>query len=58
LVAVALAPLCVTAAFQAFVTFWSPGKVKVSAHPLIAAVPVLLIVMLATKPPGHSLDFT
>src|SRR5262245_17061711 len=57
LVAVTSAPLCVTVAFQALPTLVSPGKVNVSRQPLIAAVPVLAIVTLATMPPCHSLVF-
>src|SRR5882757_6531010 len=56
LVAVTAAPFWVTVAFHELVIFWSPGNAYVSGHPLIAVVPVLLMVMLATKPPAHSLD--
>lgn len=46
-------PLWVTTPFHQLVIFWSPGKVNVSVQPLIADVPPLLIVTLATKPPDH-----
>src|SRR3954447_26267059 len=35
---------------------WSPGKANVNVQPLIAAVPVLATVRLATNPPPHSSD--
>ena len=47
-----------TVVLHALVTFWSPGYVNLSVHPLIVEVPVFLRVTFATKPPGHSLDFT
>jgi hypothetical protein len=53
-VAVTAAPDWVTVAFQAFVTFWSPGNENVSVQVLIALVPVLLMVRLAVNPPDHS----
>ena len=37
--AVTAAPVWVTVACQALVTFWSPGKVKVSVQPVIALEP-------------------
>ena len=49
-------PDWVTVAFHALVTFWSPGKLKVSVQPLTAAVPVSLMVTLAVNPPAHSPD--
>ena len=58
LVAVTVAPLCVSEpSFHEPVTFWSPGKVNFTVQPLIVLVPVLLIVTVAVKPPGHSLFF-
>src|SRR5215469_15122728 len=52
-VAVTADPLWVTVAFQALVTFWSPGNVHFSDQLLSALVPVLLMVTLAVKPPVH-----
>src|SRR5689334_6991123 len=54
LVAVTADPLWVTVAFQALPTLVSPGNVKASFQPLTAAVPVLVTVTLATRPPCHS----
>ena len=53
-VADAADPVWVTVAFQALVTFWSPGKVQVSVQPLIGVVPVLVTVRFAVNPPPHS----
>jgi hypothetical protein len=53
--AVTYSRLCVSVAFHALVTFWSPAKVKVTDHPEIAVVPVLVTVTLPTKPPLHEL---
>ena len=53
--ALTLSPLWVVVALQALVIFWSPGKVEVVVQPLMAVVPLLVMVTLAVKPPGHSL---
>jgi len=54
LVAVAVVAVWVRVAFQALVTFWSPGKVQVRVQPLMVVVPVLVMVRLAVNPPVHS----
>lgn len=56
-VAVTAAPVWVTVAFHALVTFWSPGKVQRRVHAPMLVVPVLSMVTLALKPPDHSLAF-
>ena len=53
--AVAELPDCVTVAFQALVTFWSPGNFQPTVQPVQAVVPVFATVTLAVKPPPHSL---
>ena len=46
-----IAPLVpVTAAFHEPVIAWPPGRVKPSAQPLIALLPVLATVTVAVKP--------
>jgi hypothetical protein len=50
---VTAAPDWLNVAFQAFVTRWSPPNVNRSVQSVIGAEPVLVIVTLATKPPGH-----
>src|SRR4051795_5150837 len=58
LAALTFGPLCVSAAFQKLVTFWSPAYAQVSVQPLIAVAPTLVIVTLAVNPPDHSLPLT
>ena len=50
---VTFSPVWLAVPFQALVMCWSPGKVNFSVQPLSAAVPVLVIVTLAVKPPVH-----
>jgi hypothetical protein len=52
LAAVMLAPLCVTVAFQAWVTVWPAAYAQVSFQPSIGS-PRLVMVTLAPKPPCH-----
>jgi hypothetical protein len=53
---VTTAPDCVTVAFQAPATFWSPGNVQLSVQLVRAVDPVSPTVTLALKPPPHSLS--
>lgn len=50
------APVCVTAAFQAEVICWLPGKVQVRVQ-LVTAAPVLVRVSEAVNPPVHWLTW-
>jgi hypothetical protein len=54
LVAVTPDPDWATVAFQALVSFWSPGKSQFRVQPLTAAVPLLVTVTVAVNPPPHS----
>jgi hypothetical protein len=50
LVKVAFCPLCDAVAFHACVIVWLPAHAHVRCHPLIAALPVLVIVTAPVKP--------
>src|SRR5690349_7336286 len=54
-VAVTAAPFWLTVAFQALVTFVSPGKVKATVQPLSEAPAVFVRVTFAVRPPVHAL---
>jgi hypothetical protein len=53
LVIVTVAPLCVKVPFHNCVTVCPLGKANTRFQPLIVVVPVLVIVILTPKPPGH-----
>jgi len=46
-------PNWVNVPFHPCVTVWPLGKLNVSVQPLIAVVPVLVMEIVAPKPPGH-----
>jgi hypothetical protein len=54
--AVTPAPCCVTVAFQAFVTRWSPAYVHATRQPRVAEAPVFVTVTVATKPESQALS--